>query len=56
VSRRPDADAQDAEAEAVYDPLPSDITITIHDDGHGMDANEIQDLFLAVTRNRRKDK
>lgn len=43
------------DSSAVYDSLPSDITITIHDDGHGMDANEIQDLFLAVTRNRRKD-
>ncbi|EMN3919860.1 ATP-binding protein [Citrobacter farmeri] len=42
-------------ASAVYDPLPSDITIRICDDGHGMDAHEIQNCFLAITRNRRID-
>ncbi len=42
-------------ASAVYDPLPSDITIRIRDDGHGMNAQEIQDCFLAITRNRRID-
>lgn len=42
-------------ASAVYDPLPSDITIRIRDDGHGMDAHEIQNCFLAITRNRRID-
>lgn len=40
---------------AIYDPLPSDITIIIRDDGHGMSARQIQDYFLAVTRNRRED-
>ncbi len=40
---------------AVYDPLPSDITIEIFDDGHGMTAREIQDYFLSITRNRRDD-
>lgn len=40
---------------AIYDPLPKDITITIKDDGHGMSARQIQDYFLAVTRNRRED-
>ncbi|QDK85526.1 ATP-binding protein [Citrobacter amalonaticus] len=40
---------------AIYDPLPEDITITIKDDGHGMSARQIQDYFLAVTRNRRED-
>ncbi|HBS5904816.1 TPA: ATP-binding protein [Klebsiella variicola] len=42
-------------ASAVYDPLPSDITIRIRDDGHGMNAQEIQNCFLAITRNRRID-
>lgn len=40
---------------AIYDPLPTDITITITDDGHGMSAREIQDYFLSITRNRRED-
>lgn len=40
---------------AIYDPLPSDITIKIRDDGHGMSAKQIQDFFLSVTRNRRED-
>ena len=40
---------------AIYDPLPSDITIVISDDGHGMDAREIQECFMAITRNRRED-
>lgn len=40
---------------AIYDPLPSDITIKISDDGHGMTAHEIQNYFLAITRNRRED-
>ncbi|EHD8557133.1 ATP-binding protein [Salmonella enterica] len=42
-------------ASAVYDPLPQEITIRIRDDGHGMNAQEIQDCFLAITRNRRLD-
>lgn len=41
---------------AIYDPLPSSVTITIEDNGHGMSPNEIQNFFMAVTRNRREDK
>lgn len=40
---------------AIYDPLPEHITITIEDDGHGMSPQEIQNYFMAITRNRRKD-
>jgi len=40
---------------AIYDPLPADVIITIKDDGHGMTAQEIQNCFMAITRNRRKD-
>ncbi|RUM92357.1 MAG: hypothetical protein DSZ27_04065 [Thiomicrospira sp.] len=40
---------------AVYDPLPEYVSITISDDGHGMSPSEIQNYFMAVTRNRRKD-
>lgn len=41
---------------SVYDALPEDIEIVIFDDGHGMNANEIQEKFLIVNRDRRKDK
>ncbi|MFM5814823.1 ATP-binding protein [Aeromonas caviae] len=40
---------------SVYDPLPEEIKIIITDDGHGMDANELQKKFLIVNRDRRKD-
>jgi hypothetical protein len=37
------------------DPLPDHVTIVIRDDGHGMLPQEIQDKFLIINRNRRKD-
>ncbi len=40
---------------AIYDPLPFNVTIEIRDDGHGMSAREIQDYYMAITRNRRED-
>lgn len=41
--------------EGIYDPLPDDLTITIADNGHGMTVDEIEDKFLALSRNRRKE-
>lgn len=38
---------------SLYEPLPDSISITIKDDGHGMTAEEIEDKFLVVNRNRR---
>lgn len=38
---------------AVYDPLPKDIVLMIHDNGHGMSAEEIQTCFMIINRNRR---
>jgi hypothetical protein len=35
------------------DPLPDDIEVVIHDDGHGMAPEDLQDRFLALNRNRR---
>lgn len=41
--------------EGIYDPLPDDLTITIADNGHGMTVDEVEDKFLALSRNRRKE-
>ena len=38
----------------VLDPLPPEISIVIEDKGHGMRAQEIQDKFLPLNRNRRQ--
>lgn len=54
-ARKEKAEGKREDISAIYDPLPSNITITIRDDGHGMSANEIQDYFLSITRNRRED-
>lgn len=37
------------------DPLPDNVEIIIRDDGHGMTPKEIQDKYLIINRNRRKD-
>lgn len=37
----------------LQDPLPAGITITIEDDGHGMNAQDVQNRFLPINRNRR---
>ena len=42
-------------ARIVVDPLPSDITVTISDTGHGMTPIEIADRLLPINRNRRRD-
>lgn len=39
----------------VYTPLPSSIEIIIEDDGHGMTVDELENKFLKVNRNRRKE-
>lgn len=39
----------------VYDPLPDSVCIVIRDNGHGMSANEIENKFLMINRNRRLD-
>lgn len=36
-------------------PLPSDITVTIQDDGHGMSPADIEKKFLPLNRKRRDD-
>lgn len=41
--------------EGVYTPLPATVEISIKDDGHGMSAEEIQDKFLLLSRNRRHE-
>lgn len=41
--------------QGVFDPLNSDITITIEDDGHGMTWEELETKFLPISRNRRED-
>ena len=41
--------------EGVYVPLPDSISISISDDGHGMSAEELEDKFLLLSRNRRED-
>lgn len=38
---------------SLYEPLPDNISIIIKDDGHGMSAEEIENKFLVVNRNRR---
>ncbi len=40
--------------QGVYDPLPSEVEIVVADDGHGMTVHEIEDKFLVLSRNRRK--
>lgn len=37
------------------EPLPDDIEVVIRDDGHGMGPEAIEDRFLVINRNRRKD-
>lgn len=39
----------------VEDPLPG-LTVVIHDDGHGMSPQEVQNKFLPINRDRRADK
>lgn len=39
----------------LVDPLPEEVTIVIHDDGHGMSPGDIANKFLIVSRNRRGD-
>ena len=39
----------------LQDPLPADIEIVIEDSGHGMTGKELQDKFLMINRNRRKE-
>lgn len=41
-------------AHVIVDPLPSEITIVIKDDGHGMTAQEMAARFLPLNRNRRR--
>lgn len=48
------ADGKDLK-EGVYTPLPSTVDISIRDDGHGMSAEEIQEKFLLLSRNRRSE-
>lgn len=40
----------------VEDPLPANFTVKIQDRGHGMDPSDIQQKFLPINRNRRRDK
>lgn len=42
-------------SEGIYSPLPNDVIIEIVDNGHGMTADEIEDKFLSLSRNRRKE-
>ena len=39
----------------VYTPLPASIEIIIEDDGHGMTVDELENKFLKINRNRRKE-
>ena len=39
----------------IEDPLPSGLTVVVTDDGHGMDPAAVQEKFLPLNRNRRKD-
>lgn len=55
LAKQEKADKKRKDISAIYDPLPATITITITDDGHGMNAKEIQSRFMAITRNRRED-
>ena len=41
--------------EGVYAPLPDTVEISISDDGHGMSAEEVQEKFLLLSRNRRTE-
>lgn len=41
--------------EGVYSPLPPTVEISVKDDGHGMSAEEIQEKFLLLSRNRRTE-
>ena len=41
--------------EGVYLPLTETVSITIKDNGHGMSADELQNKFLLLSRNRRED-
>jgi hypothetical protein len=42
-------------AHVIVDPLPTEVTITIKDNGHGMNAREMAARFLPLNRNRRRD-
>ena len=49
------ADGKREDDSAIYDPLPEDIVLKIHDNGHGMSAEEIQSCFMIINRNRRQN-
>jgi hypothetical protein len=53
--KRQPAGAPKQKAQIIVDPLPSDITVTISDTGHGMTPNEIAKRFLPLNRNRRRN-
>lgn len=40
--------------DALLDPLPDTIAVTIEDDGHGMSWKDVQDKFLPLNRRRRQ--
>lgn len=39
----------------LLEPLPSEITVLVSDDGHGMNWEEVRDKFLPLNRKRRED-
>ena len=55
TARKEKQEGKRTEISAIYDPLPENIVIKITDDGHGMSTEQIQECFMAITRNRRKD-
>lgn len=54
-ARKDKMDGKREDISAIYDPLPEDIVLKIHDNGHGMSAEEIQDCFMIINRNRREN-
>lgn len=53
ISNAYDADAENVKISLIENPS-GPISITVTDDGHGMDSNDIQNKFLVIGRNRRK--